>query len=290
MPTSGRGSWQAPLAEHSWLDLIVDATPRLLSRREARWIAEQASGGDLDREPTKVAMAHFESMVARRAAGEPLQYVLGSWAFRELDLWVDSRVLIPRPETEQVVEVALAAARVLLDDRRALLIADLGTGSGAIALSLAHELPLGRVDIWATDVSDDALAVARANLAGVGRAAASVRLAQGAWFDALPDDRRGSFDLIVSNPPYVASGDVLPDEVARWEPVAALYAGPAGLDAIQHIVGEAPRWLAPHGALVVEIGATQGTAVLARARAAGFTDAEIHQDLAGRDRTLLARP
>ena len=189
---SGPVSWQAPLVDQpSWLDLIVDATPRLLSRREAQWIAEQASGGDLDGAPTKVAMAHFESMVARRALGEPLQYVLGSWGFRELDLWVDGRVLIPRPETEHLVEHALGAARALLADRRRVVIADLGTGSGAIALSLAHELPLGRADIWATDVSEDALAVARANLAGVGRTAAAVRLAQGEWFDALPSELRG---------------------------------------------------------------------------------------------------
>lgn len=233
-------------------------------------------------------MAHFESMVARRALGEPLQYVLGSWAFRELDLWVDARVLIPRPETEHLVEHALGAARALLADRRKLVIADLGTGSGAIALSLAHELPIGRADIWATDVSDDALAVARANLAGVGRTAAAVRLAQGEWFDALPSELRGELDLIVSNPPYVASTDVLPDEVARWEPVDALYAGPTGLDAIEHVVREAPAWLAPHGVLVMEIGESQGGAVLALARAAGFTRAAIHQDLAGRDRILLA--
>ncbi len=130
--TSARGSWQAPLAEQpSWLDLIVSATPRLLSRREAQWIAEQASGGDLDAAPPKVAAAHFELMVTRRAAGEPLQYVLGSWSFRRLDLWVDGRVLIPRPETEQVVERALTAARSLIDSGRVLRIADLGTGSGS---------------------------------------------------------------------------------------------------------------------------------------------------------------
>jgi release factor glutamine methyltransferase len=227
-------------------------------------------------------------MVTRRAAGEPLQYVLGSWAFRELDLWVDGRVLIPRPETEQVVQHALAAARELLSQRRTLVIADLGTGSGAIALSLVRELPLGRVDMWATDESDDALAVARANLAGVGRAAASVRLAQGEWFDALPPDLRGAVDLIVSNPPYVAFDDPLPDEVVRWEPVGALYSGPTGLEAIEHIVAETPQWLARDGVLVLEIGETQGDAVLALAGAAGFTDAAIHPDLAGKPRILVA--
>jgi release factor glutamine methyltransferase len=258
----------------------------LLSRREAQWIAEQASGGDLDEAPTKVATAHFEVMVTRRAAGEPLQYVLGSWSFRELDLWIDSRVLIPRPETEQVVERALVAARSLIDAGRVLRIADLGTGSGAIALSLAHELPLGRAEIWATDVSEDALAVARANLAGLGRRGAAVRVVQGEWFAALPANVRGTFDLIVSNPPYVADDEVLPPDVAQWEPASALYAGPTGLEAIEHIVREAAHWLAPDGVLVVEIGETQGDAVTALARAALFTKVAIHQDLAARDRIL----
>ena len=260
----------------------------MLSRREAHWIAEQASGGDLDAAPTKVASAHFELMVTRRAAGEPLQYVLGSWSFRELDLWVDGRVLIPRPETEQVVERALIAARSLIDSGRVLRIADLGTGSGAIALSLAHELRLGRAEIWATDVSEDALAVARANLAGLGRRGAAVRVVQGEWFAALPVDVRGAFDLIVSNPPYVADDEVLPRDVAQWEPASALYAGPTGLEAIELIVREAAHWLAAHGVVVVEIGETQGDAVAPLARAAGFTEVTVHQDLAGRDRILTA--
>ena len=204
-------------------------------------------------------MAHFESMVARRAAGEPLQYVLGSWAFRELDLWVDGRVLIPRPETEHVVEHALGAARALLGDRRSVVIADLGTGSGAIALSLAHELPLGRADIWATDVSEDALAVARANLAGVGRVAAAVRLAQG---DVV---RRAALG---------AAGRARPDRVEpavrRLDGCASRRGRPVGARrrALRRArpvstrsstsSREAPRWLAPHGVLVVEIGESQG--------------------------------
>ncbi|HTN81943.1 MAG TPA: peptide chain release factor N(5)-glutamine methyltransferase [Acidimicrobiales bacterium] len=257
----------------------------MLSRREAQWIAEQASGGDLDVPPTKVAAAHFAVMVERRAAGEPLQYVLGSWGFRELDLWVDGRVLIPRPETEQVVEHALRVAREMLEAVRVVRVVDLGTGSGAIALSIAAELPLGRVEVWATDASEDALAVARANLAGIGRSGSAVRLVAGDWYAALP---AGPFHLIVSNPPYVADDEALPPEVAEWEPQSALYAGPTGLEAIEHIVAHAPAWLAPGGALVVEIGETQGEAVLALATAAGFKDAAIHQDLAGRDRILVA--
>jgi release factor glutamine methyltransferase len=229
-------------------------------------------------------------MVGRRARGEPLQYVLGSWAFRRLDLWVDRRVLIPRPETEQVVEAALGVARETLSAQESLIAADLGTGSGAIALSLAYELPFGRVDVWATDVSPDALDVARANLAGIGRAGARVTIREGSWFDALPADARGMFDLIVSNPPYVAAGETLPREVADWEPVAALISGATGLEAIEHLLRHAAQWLAPAGALVLEIGATQGPAATALARAAGFSVVEVRPDLAGRARILIARP
>src|SRR5581483_11962387 len=154
-------------------------------------------------------------MVERRAAGEPLQYVLRRWGFRTLDLLVDPRVLIPRPETEVVVEVAIRELR-RIDSRRPL-VADLGTGSGAIALSIAVEVPDARV--WATDASADALAVARANLAGIGSPAAKrVRIEQGSWFDALPAAFRGQFDVVVSNPPYIAAHEDLPPEVVDWEP------------------------------------------------------------------------
>ena len=227
-------------------------------------------------------------MVARRRAGEPLQYVLGHWSFRRLDLLVDRRVLIPRPETEQVVEVALG----LLDGRpRPLVIADLGTGSGAIALSLAVELPVAGVEVWATDVSPDALDVARANLAGIGRAGANVRVVEGDWFDALPADLRGRLDLVVSNPPYVAEHDELPPGGAglgagrrRCSPA------PTASTRSARIVAEAPSWLAPGGWLVTEIGATQGEAVAALARDAGLVDVEVRPDLAGHDRIASPGP
>jgi release factor glutamine methyltransferase len=224
--------------------------------------------------------------VSRRRAGEPLQYVLGSWGFRHLDLLVDRRVLIPRPETELVVDEALTLAAELGPP---LLIADLGTGSGAIALALAQELPLGAAEVWATDRSTGALDVARANLAGLGRAAVHVRIAQGDWFGALPADREGRFDLIVSNPPYVADAEVLPDAVAAWEPAGALRAGPDGLDAVRILVAGATTWLRPGGALVVEIGAGQGPSSAALAVAAGLGAVTVRADLAGRDRVLTAR-
>lgn len=228
-------------------------------------------------------------MVERRLAGEPLQYVVGRWGFRRLDLLVDRRVLIPRPETEQVVEAALdelaALARSGVGSPRCL---DLGTGSGAIALSLATEAKVA--EVWATDASPDALAVMRANLAGVGGlAAARVRVVEGSWFAALPDDLRGSFDLVISNPPYVADGDVLPDDVAHWEPASALRAGPEGLDDVAVIIRDAPQWLRRPGVLVVEIAPGQAAAVVATALAAGYDDAVVRADLTGRDRMLVAR-
>lgn len=263
------------------------------ARREARWLCQDVAGTDadewvlrLDEPATAGAVVRLDALVARRVAGEPLQYVLGHWPFRRLDLFVDRRVLIPRPETEQVAEVALALAGAM---RRPLTIVDLGTGSGAIALSLAAELPLVGVEVWATDVDPAALDVARANLTGLGRPAANVRIVEGSWYGALPGELMGRVALVVANPPYVATTDPLPPEVGDWEPAGALYAGETGLDAIAVVVGGATRWLAPGGALVVEIGAAHGAAVAELARAAGLVDVSIKADLAGRDRMLVAR-
>ena len=254
-------------------------------------MVEEAASGSwpalLDDPVSERAGRYFDQMVERRAAGEPLQYVLGRWGFRGLDLLVDRHVLIPRPETEQVVEVALAESARL---GRAPIVVDLGTGSGAIALSLAAEGHPGAV--WATDASPGALAVARANLVGLGGSrAAKVRLALGSWWDALPESLRGHVALVVSNPPYVSTEEMatLPPVVADWEPAAALHGGPSGLDAIEVIVGEAPDWLARPGALVVELAPHQAAAAEALAHAAGFDETRVEKDLAGRDRALVAR-
>lgn len=260
--------------------------------QEVRWIVERATGrrpaeqaGALD-EPTTVREVTFvDQMVGRRAGGEPLQYVLGRWAFRTLDLMVDRRVLIPRPETEVVAGLAVDAAAAL---GRPTIAVDLGTGSGAIALSLAVER-WPHIEVWATDASSDALAVARANLAGLGRRGGVVRLLEGDWFDALPAELAGRVDVVVSNPPYVADDAVLPDAVAQWEPTTALRAGPDGLADVRRIVAEAPRWLAPGGTLVVEIGETQGDAAWALAADAGLVGGRVEPDLAGRPRALVAR-
>ena len=227
-------------------------------------------------------------MIERRAGGEPLQYVLGRWGFRKLDLLVDRRVLIPRPETEQVVEVALSAWRAAGPHAERVLV-DLGTGSGAIALSLATETDGD--EVWATDVSEDALAVARANLAGLGGLAATrVRMVRGSWWDALPRHLKGRVSLAVSNPPYVPSAAMrsLPTQVRDWEPAAALDGGADGLDAIRQILAPARQWLEASGVLVLEIGDDQPESAREAARAAGFARVEIHPDLAGCPRAMVA--
>ena len=274
---------------------------------DARWIVEEVADrrdgawvlvADEDAPPPAVRRVH--ELVTRRARGEPLQYVVGSWGFRHLTLMVDPRALIPRPETEQTVEVALREADRLgiRSGRRnpwngtdtTALVADLGTGSGAIALALATRLP--DVQVWATDRSAAAAAVARANLAGAGSAATRVRIAEGDWFDALPDERRGGFELIVSNPPYVAEHELvdLPAEVVHYEPIDALVSGPTGLEAIEHLVAGAPEYLTPgRGTLVLEIAPHQATAARALAADAGFVEVLVEPDLAGRERVLIAR-
>jgi release factor glutamine methyltransferase len=276
-----------------WRSLLAEAR-RGLPAREARWLVEEASGWEgaehllhLDDPVTAKAMVRFDAMLARRLAGEPIQYVLGHWPFRTLDLMIDERVLIPRPETEGLVDHALAVLNGPGLDGPGLAI-DLGTGSGAIALSLVAEHQ--DVEVWATDVSADAIAVARANLAGLGgRPARRVRLVAGDWFEGLPNELRGQVRLIVANPPYVAGGDPLPDEVVDWEPAGAIVAGPTGLEAIERIVADAPGWLVDGGALVMEIGGTQGPAATALAGAAGFDAVAVHPDLSGRPRVLVAR-
>ena len=289
MPNSAIGA--------TWRPLYEQAVERLGDRRTAQWFVEDASGSSwqaaLDEPVPAIAREAFLSMLGRREAGEPVQYVLGHWAFRKLDLLVDGRVLIPRSETEVVVEVALAElALVAPADAEGPhpVVVDLGTGSGAIALSMATERP--DVEVWATDMSREALAVASANLAGLGsQAVGRVRLVQGSWWCALPLELRGSVTLAVANPPYVAEGEVahLPEEVSRWEPRQALVAGPTGLEALEAIVSEAPSWLAGRSALVAEIAPHQSGAAKSLALSAGFSDVAVRNDLAGRERVLVAR-
>ena len=223
--------------------------------------------------------ARFEALVARRIDGEPVAYLTGSRGFWRFDLRVTPDTLIPRPETELLVELALQR----LPADRALAVADLGTGSGAIALALARERPRARV--LATDASAAALEVARGNAAALG--IGNVVFREGDWFAPLAGER---FDLVASNPPYIALDDPhLDDGDLRFEPPAALASGADGLDAIRAIAQGAPMHLLPGGWLLVEHGWEQGRAVRMLFEAAGLREVATHADLEQRDRVTLGR-
>ena len=215
----------------------------------------------------------FASLVARRAGGEPVAYLLGSREFFGRKFAVSPSVLIPRPETELLVEIVLAG--VGADGTpTSLRILDLGTGSGCIAVTLALEIP--QAEVTAVDASAAALSVARGNAERLG---ASLRLLQSDWFDQLAGER---FDLIVANPPYIAAADPhLAAGDLRHEPAAALASGAAGLDAIRRIIAAAPAHLAPGGQLWLEHGYDQAEAVRKLLAAAGLSGIEQHRDLAG---------
>jgi release factor glutamine methyltransferase len=223
------------------------------------------------------AVATFEALLARRVAGEPVAYLLGSRGFYGLDLAVSAAVLIPRPETELLVEAALVRLPSASN-----CVADLGTGSGAIALALAHERRDARV--VAVDVSPLALAVARANAQALGL---NVDFRLGSWCEALADDE---FDMIVSNPPYIRADDAhLQQGDVRFEPVLALASGADGLDAIRSIIACAPAHLKTGGWLLFEHGYDQAEAVARLLRAAGFLAVEALLDLQGHARVTLGR-
>ncbi|HEY7071464.1 MAG TPA: peptide chain release factor N(5)-glutamine methyltransferase, partial [Acidimicrobiales bacterium] len=282
----------------TWRVALDDARHRLAAAgvdnagQEARWLAEAAAGcapGDLAAvlggPVPAAAAARMAVLVERRVAGEPLQYVLGRWAFRRLELVVDPRVLIPRPETEVLAELALAE----VDRLGARVAVDLGTGSGALALALATERP--GLEVWGTDVSPDALAVAVANGAALPGGGA-VTFVVGLWYEALPAELAGRVDVIVANPPYVSEAEMagLPAEVRDWEPHGALCAGPDGLEDVAAIVRGATPWLASRGVVLVEMAPDQTARAAQLAREAGFGDVAIRDDLAGRARVLVVRP
>jgi len=228
----------------------------------------------------------LDAQLARRLNGEPVQYITGRAAFRSLDLAVDRRVLIPRPETEWLVEAVLEYLAAHETPARAPRVLDLGTGSGCIALALAHEHP--RAEIVATDASEGALEVARTN-AGALRLAHRVTFLRGEWLDALATDER--FDVIVSNPPYIAATEAsaLPRDVHDHEPHAALFGGDDGLAGLRTIVDQAPRHLRAGGLLALELAETRAAEVAGWFEGArDWRGVELRADLSGQPRILLA--
>lgn len=283
----------------TWRALLAETKSRLEQSgasdnptREARWIVEEVTGAEgeeftevLDSLATTRGVAKLDALVGRRNSGEPIQYVLGHWPFRTVDLLVDQRVLIPRPETEVVAGLALDEFDRVCPSGAGIAV-DMGTGSGALGLSIAVERPHAQVVL--TDSSADAIAVARANLAGLGRAARTVEIAEGSWFDALPDRYRGVCDVIVSNPPYIGADEHLPDSVANWEPRSALLAGDDGLADLLHIVEQVSTWLKPTGSVVLEMASPQTAIVASHGERHGFSTS-IHSDLAGLSRVVVMR-
>ena len=270
----------------STVDGLLRAARARIDAVDAQWLLAHALGrstawlyAHADDAVDNAAAVHFETLVERRVAGEPVAYLTGRRGFWSFELQVTPDTLIPRPETELLVELALTH----LPPDRVLQVADLGTGSGAIALALAHERP--RAQVLATDASPAALDVARANATSLG--IANIAFVHGDWCAALEQRR---FDLIASNPPYIAAGDphlALGD--LRREPAAALASGVDGLDAIRRIVAGTPLHLVAGGWLLLEHGMEQGDAVRGLLRDAGFVDASTDRDLEGRDRVSSGR-
>ena len=295
VPTPKNG----PDAAQSWtiLSLVLWSADYLASRGvesgrlDAEWLLASALGTErlqlylkYDRPVSPEEREAFKQQLRRRACREPLQYILGRAAFRELELVADPRALIPRPETEVLVEEVLAWAK----DRKSGLgtVMDIGTGTGAVSVSLAVEGVCEQ--IVATDISEGALEVARLN-------------AQRHGVEALLDFRRGSlfeivdageaFDVIVSNPPYVATGERagLQPEIRDWEPSEALFAGDDGLDVIQPLIAEAPEHLTDGGLLALEVGLGQAERVTRQIDDSGrFEPARVRRDLGGLPRVIMA--
>jgi release factor glutamine methyltransferase len=247
-------SLQRPLHDRAWL--LAHDSDALSPEQEASW----------------------QDALQRRLQGEPVAYITGRKDFFGLTLAVDARVLDPRPDTETLVEWALACLPESAPETRSPRVLDLGTGSGAVALALQHARP--DATVWAVDASEDALAVASANAA---RLQLSVQFMASDWLSAVDVQLTGRFDLIVSNPPYVAEGD--PHLAAlTHEPLQALTSGPDGLDDIRQIIAQAPTFLTPGGWLLLEHGWDQAAPVQALLREAGFVQVQSRRDLGGIER------
>jgi release factor glutamine methyltransferase len=234
-----------------------------------------------ERPLAELELEKIRPLVRRRSQHEPVQYIVGETEFHGLKLKVDRRALIPRPETEQLVERVIAACA-----KSPATVLDLGTGSGAIALALARAFPAAAVT--AVEASAPTLELARENAAATGLAE-RVRFVQSNWFDAVPSD--APFDVVVSNPPYLsqAETDATAAEVRNFEPLGALTAAEDGLADLRRIIESAPRFMAQDGLLALETGIGHHAELLRLTRAAGFTSVESQRDLTGRDRFVLAR-
>ena len=284
-------------ASVSWEELLSETTRRLEvdnAELEAKWMIEEVSGvtnlHDYQEQAKPIQLKRLSKLIARRLTGEPLQYVLGRWQFRELDLFVDDRVLIPRPETEILVGYALEECKSKknrLDETRSLNVADLGCGSGAIGLSIAREIQ--EVSVWCTDVSEGAIAVTRANLAGLGMVGQKVSISQGSWFEALPQEMLEKFDVIISNPPYISDSEELPPEVSEWEPSSSLRSGPLGTEDLSFLLNNSIEWLSAEGQLILELAPMQADQMVEEAKNLNFREVQLRNDLTGRDRVLMAK-
>lgn len=274
---------------HSVGQLLLDAAGSLAGdspRADAELLLAQALGrprawlyAHSDAVPDGQAQAAFGALLDRRRRGEPVAHILGMREFWSLPLAVTADTLIPRPETELLVELALRQ----LPQHSPLRVLDLGTGTGAVALALAHERPLAQVTAIEADLRT--LAVAEHNAARL--AIGNVRFLPGHWFSPVAGER---YDVIVSNPPYLAESDPhLHQGDVRFEPRQALASGVDGLEALREIAGQAPRFLRADGWLLLEHGHEQGAAVRSLLVAAGLSEVSTDVDLEGRDRVSSAR-
>lgn len=238
---------------------------------------------DLERPLSPAELAAIRGLVARRRKREPMAYLRGRREFYGREMIVSPAVLVPRPETETLVELALAA----MPADRALRVLDLCTGSGCIGVTLLAERPLA--EVWLTDLSPDALEIARKN-AEKHAVAARARFAAGDLYAALASDE-APFDVVTANPPYIAEHEraALEPDVRDFEPGMALFAPDGGLEVVRRIARDASRWLVPGGLLLVEIGMTQGPATARIFEEAGLEEARVHPDLGGRDRIVTGR-
>jgi len=271
---------------------------------DARWLVEAASGRDPRSVPTAVltpdAARRLEDMVTRRAAREPLQLIVGSTAFRTLELICTPGVFIPRPETEILAGLAIDAARSARSARGHVLVVEPCCGTGAVSLSVAVEV--AGAHVHAADVSADAVRCARANLealraggAGIlpgdpGPVGERVQLFEGPLLEPFDEALRGHVDVLVSNPPYLPTSDVelLPPEVAQHDPHAALFGGEDGHELVDELIRAAPSWLAPAGTLLLELDVRRGQDAVEVALGAGLHDVRLVADLAGAPRFLVA--